>query len=266
MTVAPGAYAEDHWSQAAPTKDAVARYVADNQKAYNRTKSQVLLRLLGDLEHTDVLDYGGGGGYLATRCARRGARVTLVDREPGALELARELARSVGVEDRITRIHSPAFPSELRQRRFPAILAKDIIEHIPEDEALLHEFAAVQRPGDRLLISTQSSWSLNYLLEGTYRRWWCGERDWCGWDPTHVRFYTPRSLGRRLIRAGYRPRRWHGVFIVPYNLLSWLVLLKRDLTISGLHKLDLWLGGGFPFNRLGWNVLVLAERAAQVRG
>ena len=122
-------------------------------------------------------------------------------------------------------------------------------------------FAYPVASGDRLFISTQNSLSLNYLLEGTYHRKWLREEHWCGWDPTHVRFYRPGSLRRRLAQAGYRPTRWWGTFIVPYNILSWLVLLRRKIERSSLHKLDLALGGLFPFNRLGWSLMVLAERA-----
>ena len=61
--------------------------------------------------------------------------------------------------------------------------------------------AACQPPGGRLLLSTQNSWSLNYLIEGAYRRWWCGERDWMGWDPP-----TCGSIRRS---------RWRGCWVKP---------------------------------------------------
>src|SRR5439155_266598 len=120
----------------------------------------------------------------------------------------------------------------------------DVIEHLPDDGGVLRAVARCQQPGDRLFVSTQNRLSLNYLLEGTYHKRWLREEDWCGWDPTHLRFYTPGSLRRRLAQAGYRPTRWWGMFIVPYNILSWLVLLRRNLHWSCLHRPDLLRGAG----------------------
>lgn len=254
-------YPPEHWARAEPSEQVLARYLAGFQTAYNRTKIHLFESLLGrDLRGVRILDYGGGAGYLAVRCARRGARVTLVDAERNALRTAGLLAERAGVSDRLEFVESDSFPPALRRRRFDIVLMKDVVEHIEDDEALLHDLAACQDSGGRLVLSTQSTWSLNYLLEGTYHRWWSGDASWCGWDPTHLRFYTPGLLARRLRRAGYRPQHWHGLFIVPYNILSWLVLLKKNVVLDALRYVDLWLGGVFPFNRLGWNVILAAER------
>lgn len=230
--------------------------------AYNLAKVHMFEQFLGqDLTGKTVLDYGGGAGCMSVRCAERGARVTLVDAEPNALETAKMLAARHGVAERIHTICDEAFPSALLGERFEVIILKDVVEHIADDEALLRGFARCQPQGGQLLVSTHSRWSLNFLVEGAYKRWWCGEKNWLGWDPTHLRFYTPRSLKRLLRRAGYRARRWWGVYIIPYNIASWLVLGRRQVQLDGLHKFDLWLGDLFPFNRLGWNVVVEAVRS-----
>lgn len=263
MTTPRARYSGEHWARRPASEPGLADYLEQNRRPYNATKIALFERLLGDgLRDRQVLDYGGGAGFMAVRCAEQGASVTLVDAEASALETARLLARKRGVPDRVDTICAESFPTELTARRFDVVIVKDVIEHIPDDQALLHELARCQGPGGRLLLSTQNSWSLNYLLEGSYRRWWCGEHDWCGWDPTHLRFYTPRSLKRLLDRAGYVPKRWRGVFVIPYNILSWLFLLKREIVLTGLRKFDLMFGGTFPFSRCGWNVVVLAERAA----
>jgi len=251
-------YPVDHWARRAPTEEHLADYLR-GADAYNLAKVQVFERFLGpDLAGKAVLDYGGGAGYMAVRCAERGARVTLVDAEPNALETARLLGAKHGVADRIHTICDQAFPPGVIGERFEVILLKDVIEHIADDEGLLRSFARCQPQGGQLLVSTHSRWSLNYLVEGSYKRWWCGEKDWLGWDPTHLRFYTPRSLSRLLRRAGYRARRWWGLYIIPYKIGSWVTLGRRKIQLDGLHQVDLWLGDLFPFNRLGWNVVVEA--------
>jgi 2-polyprenyl-6-hydroxyphenyl methylase/3-demethylubiquinone-9 3-methyltransferase len=254
-------YPETHWAREAPSDDLVDRFVDGYRNVYSRTKVDLFERALGaTLAGRRVLDYGGGAGFMAVLCAEKGAQVTLVDAEPNALATARLLAGRRGVRERLETICAEQFPTELHRRRFDVIILKDVIEHIADDHELLVHLARCQEPGGRLLLSTQNRWSFNYFLEGTYQRWWHGNTRWCGWDPTHLRFYTPVTLKRHLNRAGYRPRQWHGLYVVPYNILSWLTLLKRDIVLESLHKFDLWFGSVFPFNRCGWNVVLAAER------
>ena len=253
-------YPAHHWARRPPGEEALAEYLR-RANAYNLTKVRLFERLLGDdLTDKQVLDYGGGAGYMAVVCAERRARVTLVDAEPNALGTAMLLADKCGVRDRVRPICSETFPRELAGERFDIVILKDVIEHVPDDEALLASAAQCQQAGGQLLVATHSTWSLNFLLEGTYRRWWRGEKDWMGWDPTHVRFYTPRSLERLLRRAGYRTRRRSGLYIIPYNILTWALLGKRTVELALLHKFDLWFGHWFPFNRLGWNLVVEGVR------
>lgn len=245
-------YPEDHWARRVPTEEHLADYLR-RADTYNLTKVRVFERLLGaDLRGTHILDYGGGAGFLAVRCAERGAQVTLADAEPNALATAELLAAKRGVADRIETICAEAFPRELEERRFEVVILKDVVEHVPDDAALLRHLAGCQHAGDRLLLCTHSTWSLNYLLEGSYKRWWCGEKHWLGWDVTHLRFYTPRSLRRLLRAAGYVTRRWCGLYIIPYHIVPWLDVL---------HKIDLWFGHVFPLNRVGWNVVIEAVRS-----
>ncbi|HYT99170.1 MAG TPA: methyltransferase domain-containing protein [Gemmatimonadales bacterium] len=255
-------YPAGHWSQWPVSEESVDAHLRLATDVYQRTKFDVFGRLVGrDLRGQRVLDYGGGAGILAVRCAELGAQVTLLDPEPNSLGIARLLARRRGVSERLETVRAESVTSSVAGRRYDLVVLMDVIEHLPDDGAVLRAVARCQDPGDRLFISTQNSLSLNYLLEGTYHRKWLREEHWCGWDPTHVRFYRPGSLRRRLAQAGYRPTRWWGTFIVPYNILSWLVLLRRKIERSSLHRLDLALGGLFPFNRLGWSLMVLAERA-----
>ena len=164
------------------------------------------------------------------------------------------------VADRVRVVCSETFPESMKKERFDIVFAKDIVEHVPEDQQLLRDLGESQGSGGLLILSTQNSLSLTYLIEGSYQRFWRGNKRWMGWDQTHVRFYTPADLHQKLRQAGYRTDRWAGVYIVPYDLLSWLTLLKLRIEIQSLHHIDLTIGRVFPFNRLGWNVVVSAVR------
>ncbi len=255
-------YEPDHWVREADPERALARYLEACRRPFNRTKNEVMARLLPrDLTGKLVLDFGAGGGYFTVLCARRGARVVAVDAEPTALATAALHADREGVAGRCRFVQGERLPDACRTSRFDVILAKDVLEHVPDDDGLLAGFAACQDAGTLLLVSTQSALSLTFLVEGAYHRLWRGERGWCGWDPTHLRFYTPRSLHRKLRRAGYVPRRRHGFYIVPYRIPTYLLLFRRWVEIPALRHVDLRLGGVFPFNLFGWDVAVLAERA-----
>lgn len=252
-------YATDHWSRRDVTDAGLERYLRDNRAPYNAAKAQLLEQLLGDVRDKSLLDYGGGAGYFGLRCALRGARVTLVDPADTALALGRRLATSWGVDRQLQTVCADSVP-DFGARRFDIVVLKDVIEHVHDDAGLLARAAALQDAGGRLLISTHNQWSLNYAVEGSYHRWWLGEPNWLGWDPTHVRWYSPRTLRALLRRAGYGRLRWASVYLVPYDIASWATLLRRKITWPWLSRVDTLIGRTFPFSLLGWNVLVRAEK------
>lgn len=230
---------------------------------YRRAKVSHIRQLIGtQLTGKLVLDFGAGGGYMALYCARQGAKIVVVEDDPNQLARAESVVSALAPGAQCEFFCDRSLPPDVRRRRFDLVIAKDVLEHVPGDADLVRQFASCQAPGGELLVSTQNKLSLNYLLEGLlYHRWWKGDVTWCGWDDSHVRFYTPSSLRALVVAAGYKPIAWRSTWVVPHNMLSWLTLLrsKRDLALLG--KLDLWLGQRLPFNRIGWNLITLARRA-----
>lgn len=253
-------YDSAHWAREQDEEKALEQYLRLGDRPYNRMKFKMFARLAGDLAGKKILDYGGGAGILAIPYAKAGADVLIVDAEANALRTAEFYAKREGVQDRVRTLPSASFPPALKQDRFDLVLAKDIIEHIVEDDAFVADLAACQEPGGVLLLSTHNSRSLTYAIEGSYQRYWVGNRKWLGWDPTHVRFYNAASLRRKLARAGYRTDGWASVYLVPYDIMSWLTLLRRRIELPALSRVDTALGTVFPFNRLGWNVIVRAVK------
>lgn len=253
-------YPENHWARSEHSDSALEEYLSMYNNAYNQTKVRLIEGFLGELNGRKILDYGGGAGYMSVLCAEKGGDIALVDAEKNALSTARYYAKNKQVEDRIEFICSECYPKRLSERKFHIIIAKDILEHIENDDEFLRQLSSCQLIGDILVLSTQNSCSINYVLEGFYERVWHKKKDWYGWDPTHLRFYSPYTLKKKLSNAGYIPIKWRGAFIIPYNILSWLFLLKIKITIPALHFVDLSLGRYFPFNRLGWNIIVSARK------
>jgi 2-polyprenyl-6-hydroxyphenyl methylase/3-demethylubiquinone-9 3-methyltransferase len=253
-------YPESHWLRSQDPEKALKAYMEQQSKAYSRVKNAFIRDLIGDLEGKHFLDYGCGAGMFLVHAASSGAsEVVGVDAESGALSTARYFAGREGVEHACRFIQSETFPSLVGRPRFDVILIKDVLEHVEDDEALLSAARNALVPGGWIVLSTQNSLSLNYLLEGTYQRVIRGDKDWYGWDETHLRFYTPMSLGRKLKRVGFVNFSWRAVYLIPYKLPGLRFSQKEFLRLDALSWIDRALGRVFPYNRFGWNVIVRAR-------
>ena len=258
-------YPDDHWLRSHDPEKALAAYLDQQSKAYSRAKNAFILELLGDLKGKRFLDYGCGAGMFTVHAALEGAsEVVGVDAEDTALSTAVHFARQEGVHHLCSFIHSEEFPSFSRRGRFDVILMKDVIEHVPDDQGLLEDAAAAVVPGGQIILSTQNSLSLNYLLQGTYHRVLRKDKEWFGWDETHLRFYTPMSLHRKLQAAGFQSAAWRSVYLIPYKLPPLPSSDKKFVRLNALSWIDKKLGGIFPYNRLGWNIIVKAEASRRV--
>jgi len=81
-----------------------------------------------------------------------------------------------------------------------------------------------------------------------------------GWDPTHVRFYSPRSFKKIIQKSGLIVGKWASTYIVPYDILSWMLLKKIEIPLPMLRFVDYGLGKVFPFNKLGWAIIVVCRK------
>ena len=147
---------------------------------YYRAKSAAMLRMLGSAPIGDILDVGAGSGFfsrvLLDRTSATGA--TCVDPN-----YAREHAE----------IHNTKpIRFAFRVNRFPGdlVLMMDVLEHVPDDTALLAEYAACVSPRTRFLITVPA---LQWM--------------WSGHDVflEHYRRYTLRQVDRLIARVGLKP-------------------------------------------------------------
>lgn len=257
-------YDTSHWSRTEEPQEALDKYLKQYSNAYNSTKAKLFeLMLEEDLTGKRVLDYGAGVGYMTIMCAKKGAEVVAIEAEPTAIEAAQLYAKDRSVSQQCTFIQATDLPHELREEYFDIIIAKDIIEHIEEDEAFIKHLTEHLKVGGQIILSTQNSLSLYYYLEGLFQKFWLKNMDWCGWDTTHLRFYSPLSLKKILRDAGFKSLRWASVYVIPYNIVQWLLLRRKKIVINGLRHFDLTFGRFFPFNRVGWNIIVSARKKSE---
>jgi 2-polyprenyl-6-hydroxyphenyl methylase/3-demethylubiquinone-9 3-methyltransferase len=259
-------YNTDHWIRSDDPGQALEAYLEQQSKAYSRVKNAFVAELLGDLNGKRFLDYGCGAGMFAVHAAMGGAALVVgMDAEDTALDAARLFARREGVERQCAFVRMERLPRFPPKTRFDAILLKDVIEHVEDDETLLGLAAQALSPGGIIVLSTQNALSLNYLIEGGYHRLVKGDSDWPGWDATHLRFYTPAGLTAMLKRAGLKAAAWRSAYIIPYKLPPLPGSRKQFFRIDPLSWVDRTLGRFFPFHFFGWNIIVKAEACPLVR-
>lgn len=254
---APGLrYPPGHWLRGADPQGVLSASARQQSLAYSRVKNRFIAGLLGGLAGQRFLDYGCGPGHFMLHAARSGARrVVGVEAEATALAATRLLLerRRPQVDCQLVCARDWPFSSAAA---FDVILLKDVIEHLPDDLGLLRRAARALAPQGRLVVSTQNAWSLNYLVEGFVQRSLLGRRRWQGWDPTHLRFYTPPVLEGLLAQAGLDATAWRSSYLVPHKMPRGS---GRYLRLEFLTRLDEHLGWRRPLDRLGWCLMVLAR-------
>jgi len=253
-------YRADHWIRSENRQEALLRYCDQQRKAYSRVKNHFIGELIGDLGGKNFLDYGCGAGFFAVHAARVGARkVVGVDAEPAVLATAAYFLDREGLADGCELILSDHFPAFGQETSFDVILFKDVIEHVADDGDLLVRAREMLAPGGMLVLSTQNSISLNYLTEGVYHRYLRRDKVWFGWDETHLRFYTFFGLAKKLRQSGWRPRAWRSNYLIPHKFPGYSATGGKIRRFEPLSQVDLLLGRHFPWNRLGWNIIVQAN-------
>lgn len=171
-----------------------------------------------------VLDIGCGGGLMSEPLARLGAAVTGIDPAVETIAAARRHAEAqdLAIDYRAVRVEDIAAAGET----FDAVLALEVVEHVPDVPSFLSMCADTIRPGGVLILATLNrtlksfalaivgaEYLLRWLPIGTHR-----------WE----RFVTPEELRRALKQAGLRPGDVTGVVYSPL-LDEWRLASDTDV-------------------------------------
>lgn len=247
-------------------RDTLTTYLDSHDNLYDQTRVAVTRKFL--LEHLplnsmNVLDIGCGGGIWSAFFAARVSYLTCCDIRAHVLEAAKLYVSEKVEEDRLSRIDwvtceptAAEFP-----RKFNFVFAKDVIEHVKDDLGFMNDLNAMLDTDGYAYIATQNSRSLNFLIEGAYQRA-IGNKDWCGWDPTHERFYNARSLESVARKSRFSVVAWHGMYHFPYRFLSRLVL-RRLVEHPCFHIGERRAGTRWPWSKTGWAIGVLLRKESR---
>ena len=146
-----------------------------------------------------VLDIGCGGGLLAEPMTRLGARVTGVDADAAGIAAAGAHAAAVGLD--IEYVAGAAEELAAAGRRFDAVVASEVVEHVADRAAFVDAIASVLRPGGVLVLTTINRTPRSYaaaIVAAEYVLRWVprGTHDWS-------KFPTPEELRQMLEPRGF---------------------------------------------------------------
>jgi 2-polyprenyl-6-hydroxyphenyl methylase/3-demethylubiquinone-9 3-methyltransferase len=165
------------------------------------------------LDGLTVLDIGCGGGLVAEPMARLGASVTGIDAGSATVAAARSHAHAMGldIDYRVKTVEELAAEGV----RFDAVLALEVIEHVPDPEAFLRAAASVMASDGIVAVATLNRSARSFLLAivgAEYVLRWLprGTHDW-------RRFIRPSELDAMLAAAGLDIGRRTGVVYSPLS-------------------------------------------------
>jgi len=117
----------------------------------------------GSLAGQKVVDVGCGGGLLAEAMARQGAHVVGLDLAVELVEVARLHALDAGVAVDY-RVESAEQHARVHAARYDVVTCMEMLEHVPDPEAVVGALATLVRPGGHVFVSTLNRTPRAYAL------------------------------------------------------------------------------------------------------
>ena len=193
---------EAHWTRFWRERAAIE----DVYPTAGRVVDQILA--VGPVEGKRFLEVGAGSGRDSVSLAQRGATTVMLDYSVASLEVARAVARSVGVTPLLVRADALRMP--FRDGAFDTVFHQGLLEHFRKNDAqkLLRENIRVVKPGGLLLVDVPQRYHIYTILKHILiliGRWFAG------WE----REFSIRELKRVVEGEGIQVIHTYGEWMYP---------------------------------------------------
>ena len=197
---------------------------------------------LGVTRGTRFIDVGAGAGRHSYEALRRGATVTAYDLDEPELKGVADMAAAMleagevpeggSLTTEVGDIGAIAHPDG----SFDVVLASEILEHVPADEAGIAELARILRPGGTLAVTVP-----RWLPE---RVCWALSDQYHANEGGHIRIYRADELRAKVERTGLTFEHSHHAHALhsPYWWIKCAVGVEREQhpLVRGYHRLLVW--------------------------
>lgn len=229
---------------------------------------KLLDRILTDRHFEKILDVGCGPGAQTVRLAQHGTEVIGVDIADDLLGVAKERCRAYR---HVKFLKEDARALSFDNETFNAIFSYgDVLSHILEGyEQALAEMSRVAKPGALVTFEVDNKWHLGIFYHPieflknlvTPGRGHIARQ----WEDLHFKTFTYREIKNLLRKYGLEIKESHGHNVLAAIVPDRYVLENYRRSLWGwmalwLGKIDLTLSGRFPFNRLGFNTIIIARK------
>lgn len=241
----------EYYNEKAKTVDELAATYESEipyRSAFYGERFERTLDLLAPASGERILEVGCGSGYHSRAIVERGAALTAIDVAERYVEQAASYAGG-GATFAVADAERLPFP----EASFDKVLMAEVLEHLPNPEAALGEVHRVLRTQGLLVLTTPSRYSplnLAYALKRRVRRYRVNE---------HLHEWTPGGLSRLVAEQFELTRLEFANYLMPYPIDLLYVRLGSP-GASALPRIDRALAGTPVLRRLGWTMLVSAQR------
>ena len=198
-------------------------------------------------DHGRVLEIGCGLGHLLTWLVDR-YQVVGSDINEWALEQAR---KNVPQGEFLSQ--SAQDLGAFKDNSFQIVIAKHVVEHLPEPEQCIAEISRVLVPGGLLLLATPN---LDSPMRSRKKGHWIGYQ-----DPTHISLKTPAAWLLSLQQNQLQPQKIFsdGFWDAPY--LPFIPAMLQKLIFGLPGGLQAVMGWSIIPLRMGESLIILADKA-----
>lgn len=175
-----------------------------------------------------IIDVGCGGGILSEALAKSGAVVTGIDMGEAPLNIAKLHALEAGLKINYQQRTAEDMAAQ-HAGEFDAVTCMEMLEHVPDPQAIVEACAALVKPGGDVFFSTLNRHPKAWLLavvgaEYIARMLPKGTHD-------YTRFIRPSELATAARKSGLEV---HDLAGISYQPLSRQFRLTRDVKVNYL--------------------------------